>query len=286
MNLPFYIARRYLFSKKSTHAINIISAVSMAGVAVATMALVVTMSVFNGSIDDMIANMVKKMLTTKILQPWFEQQWATIQKSIDERGAKAAQDLAEWTDFYELAKQEHQRNPNGTSFSLGDGIQRTWAEAEEYIKRKIAEAENELAQSALNPDDIKRYAELLRSGKPVVEENMKDIEDFLRELGLLNDTKDKTLSALQQGIQGITEDTAGALEGYMNGVSQQVYLQSDLLTQIRDAVVTLDNDVTMATQAQMLLQLQNNYILMQTMASLMSGWTTPSGQGIRVELIN
>ena len=194
--------------------------------------------------------------------------------------------MAEWTDFYELAKQEHQRNPNGTSFSLGDGIQRTWAEAEEYIKRKIAEAENELAQSALNPDDIKRYAELLRSGKPVVEENMKDIEDFLRELGLLNDTKDKTLSALQQGIQGITEDTAGALEGYMNGVSQQVYLQSDLLTQIRDAVVTLDNDVTMATQAQMLLQLQNNYILMQTMASLMSGWTTPSGQGIRVELIN
>ena len=244
------------------------------------------MSVFDNSVNDMIANMVKKMFTTKILQPWFEQQWATIQKSIDERGAKAAQDLAEWTDFYELAKQEHQRNPNGTSFSFGDGIQRTWAEAEEYIKRKIAEAENELAQSALNPDDIKRYAELLRSGKPVVEENMKDIEAFLRELGLLNDTKDKTLSALQQGIQGITEDTAGALEGYMNGVSQQVYLQSDLLTQIRDAVVTLDNDVTMATQAQMLLQLQNNYILMQTMASLMNGWTTPSGQGIRVELIN
>ena len=51
MNLPFYIARRYLFSKKSTHAINIISAVSMAGVAVATMALVVTMSVFNGFHD-------------------------------------------------------------------------------------------------------------------------------------------------------------------------------------------------------------------------------------------
>lgn len=51
MNFPFFIARRYLFSKKSTHAINIISGISAVGVAVATMALVVTLSVFNGFHD-------------------------------------------------------------------------------------------------------------------------------------------------------------------------------------------------------------------------------------------
>ena len=51
MNLPFYIARRYLFSKKSTHVINLISGISAVGVAVATMALVVTLSVFNGFHD-------------------------------------------------------------------------------------------------------------------------------------------------------------------------------------------------------------------------------------------
>ena len=51
MNFPFYIARRYLFSKKSTNAINIISGTSVLGVAVATMALVVTLSVFNGFSD-------------------------------------------------------------------------------------------------------------------------------------------------------------------------------------------------------------------------------------------
>lgn len=55
MNFPFYIARRYLFSKKSTHAINVISAISAIGVAVATMALVVTLSVFNG-FHDMVAS--------------------------------------------------------------------------------------------------------------------------------------------------------------------------------------------------------------------------------------
>ena len=51
MNFPFYIARRYLFSKKSTNVINIISGISVVGVAVATMALVVTLSVFNGFSD-------------------------------------------------------------------------------------------------------------------------------------------------------------------------------------------------------------------------------------------
>lgn len=51
MNFPFYIARRYIFSKKSTHAINIISLISVLGVAVATTALVVILSGFNGFAD-------------------------------------------------------------------------------------------------------------------------------------------------------------------------------------------------------------------------------------------
>ncbi|MDY3846713.1 MAG: FtsX-like permease family protein [Prevotella sp.] len=56
MNFPFFIARRYLFSKKSTHAINVISVISAVGVAVATMALVVTLSVFNG-FHDLVASL-------------------------------------------------------------------------------------------------------------------------------------------------------------------------------------------------------------------------------------
>jgi lipoprotein-releasing system permease protein len=51
MNYEFFMARRYLFSKKKTHAINIISLISVIGVAVATMALVIVLSVFNGFHD-------------------------------------------------------------------------------------------------------------------------------------------------------------------------------------------------------------------------------------------
>ncbi len=51
----FYVARRYLFSRKSHNAINIISAISVCGVVLATAALVVTLSVFNG-FRDMVAS--------------------------------------------------------------------------------------------------------------------------------------------------------------------------------------------------------------------------------------
>ena len=51
MNFPFYIAKRYLFSKKSHNAINVISAISVCGVALATLAMVCTLSVFNGFQD-------------------------------------------------------------------------------------------------------------------------------------------------------------------------------------------------------------------------------------------
>ena len=46
--LTFFIALRYLFSKKSQNAINIISMISVLGVVVSTAALVCVMSVFNG----------------------------------------------------------------------------------------------------------------------------------------------------------------------------------------------------------------------------------------------
>lgn len=55
-NFSFYIARRYMFSKKSVGAINVISFISVAGVAVGTMALVIVLSVFNG-FHDLVASL-------------------------------------------------------------------------------------------------------------------------------------------------------------------------------------------------------------------------------------
>ena len=68
MNFPYYIARRYLFSKKSTNAINVISFISMAGVAVASMALIITLSVFNG-FHDLVASLFTAMDPQLVVVP-------------------------------------------------------------------------------------------------------------------------------------------------------------------------------------------------------------------------
>lgn len=51
LNLPFFIAKRYLISKKSHNAINIISGISVAGICIGTMALIIVLSAFNGLSD-------------------------------------------------------------------------------------------------------------------------------------------------------------------------------------------------------------------------------------------
>jgi len=48
LNLPLFIAKRYLVSKKKQNIINIISAISVGGIIIGTMALVIVLSVFNG----------------------------------------------------------------------------------------------------------------------------------------------------------------------------------------------------------------------------------------------
>lgn len=53
MNLPLFIAKRYLFAKKSHNVINIISAISAIGMAIGTAALIIILSVYNG-FDDLV----------------------------------------------------------------------------------------------------------------------------------------------------------------------------------------------------------------------------------------
>ncbi|HFA47417.1 MAG TPA: FtsX-like permease family protein [Bacteroidetes bacterium] len=59
MNLPLKIARRYLFAKKSTNAINFITGISVLGISIGTAALVLVLSVFNG-FEDLLLGMFSK----------------------------------------------------------------------------------------------------------------------------------------------------------------------------------------------------------------------------------
>jgi len=68
MNTPLFIAKRYLFSKKSVNAINIISSISTLGVLVGSAALIIILSVFNG-FEMLILNMYSAFTPEMRIEP-------------------------------------------------------------------------------------------------------------------------------------------------------------------------------------------------------------------------
>ena len=68
MNLPFYIARKYLFSKKSTNAINIITLIAAVAIAVITAAMILVLSVFNG-FESLVISLNRSFYADMVISP-------------------------------------------------------------------------------------------------------------------------------------------------------------------------------------------------------------------------
>ena len=282
------------------------------------------MTSFNGSVDDMVANMLKKLLTTKILEPKMQEIWDNIQADIDRRTKSQTEELqaleelsnrgvfdylekrvddqlfyfkkASWlagtTDEYkDLWQKMYAEFEASTGKSALDNLGRftddfaNWflTSSSDYVGEYKKRLENELA-NAWTADDLRKYAEDMRNLSPELQSSIDYVNELIKELGL-EEHSQQSLSALQQGIQGVTETTAGALEAITSGMSQQVYYQSTLLEQIRDAIIGADSDIQLGVQGQILLQLQNSYQTQQAIQSILEGWSSPNGMSVRVEMI-
>ena len=68
MNLPLFIAKRYLIAKKSHNVINLISAISAIGMAIGTAALIIIMSIYNG-FDSLIKSMMGNVEADLVIEP-------------------------------------------------------------------------------------------------------------------------------------------------------------------------------------------------------------------------
>jgi hypothetical protein len=112
------------------------------------------------------------------------------------------------------------------------------------------------------------------------------ILDKIKENWNFGQDNENKLSQLQQGIQGITENQAGALEAYWNANTQQQYVQSDLLREIRNLLAGGDADIQTGVQAQMLLQLQQSYQVQMSIENILQGALNPSGRAFSVQLIS
>lgn len=252
------------------------------------------MEAFGNKWDEMIDNMILKLIVSQYVQ----QAWDMLQNNLkameedmtkDAKEAKAKSEDANQM-FWDWAIQKGYAVETGNGYKTNilerEKMLQEWdAEQKAYIesRQKKAEADLKAAEEDFYRESI---AYLKGEGRDFIKGYLDPLVDGLSNWYDYGENGTKQLSALQQGIQGITEDTAGALEAYMNGVSQQVYLHSDLLMQIRDTVQSFDLTLQAGIQGQILLQLQSSYLIMRSMETLMNNWTTADGMGIRVEMKN
>lgn len=252
------------------------------------------MKVFSDKFDEMIDNMIMKSIVSRVVSQYLDAVWSDLDKRINERTKDEANDLAKLQErATEVRNSSDDEIKNVLAIEQGakwyNGRIDTRGVTQEMVDkyRKAAQDEYDAAQkrldaaSAFTDSDVDYVMGRVTEIMPELGEKLKNI---LGEYYKFGESSETQLSALQQGIQGITEDTAGALEGYMNGVSQQVYYQSEILTQIRDAVVVFDGDVQLGTLSQMLLQLQQSYAVQMAIQSILEGWSSPNGMAVRVEM--
>ena len=250
------------------------------------------MASFDDSIDDMIVNMIKKIYSSKVLGPWFESLWNEVNSSIEDRTTEYRNDLAKYKDLRERLLEGYSKGQVSTLGLWLMHYQKQFGGKQEgenwlgYINRIIEITEQKLKDaSEVTMQDVEKLAELANEGKPLVAEQIDELSEILQRLGLTKDEATAKLSNLQQGIQGITEDTASALEAYMNSVSQQVYLHSTQLEEIKALMQGWNFDVSLGTMSQVLLQLQNSYQVQMTIQNTLLGWSSPNGMSVRVEMV-
>ena len=273
------------------------------------------MTAFGDKWDEMIDNMILKLIVSKVM----EQEWDSIlaeAKKIQDEATKAAaekkQELEHMSDdewLMAFAKSDRYFNAPLVNGKPSERAKRDFEQyGEQYKEQTLAEADEALHLASIKAvEDVIAY--MSTTGRDRMYGKLDETLETISQHWNFGEDSNKQLSLLQQGIQGITEDTASALESYMNGVSQQVYLHSSILGQIRDAIVTpesgieeqldlmrqaaglsedeaVKSDLQMGVMSQMLLQLQASYQMQGAIYSMLNGWSNADGQSVRVTMIS
>jgi lipoprotein-releasing system permease protein len=123
MKLSLYIARRYLFAKKSRNAINVISGISVAGVMVGTMALITILSVFNG-LEEMVRGIFStsdsEIRITPVKGKVFTPDTLTLHRLSAVGGVEAWAETLEENALLRYEEQQYIATVKGVSPNYGD----------------------------------------------------------------------------------------------------------------------------------------------------------------------
>ena len=250
------------------------------------------MDEYKQSFDDMIDNMIMKSIVSNVIGQRLQDMFDRIQKTAEDRASseketyeKAAKDYEQWLkladngwidEYYYFDPKTFKADR--TKVITREEQEKLWKERLEYLLKQYENALTPTKEDVLSiRDDMNNWRE------GVKEEFLAFMDAFGVKYG---QDSTKSLSSLQQGLQGMSEDQAGALEAYWNINTQQQFVHTDLLTQIRDTLTGFDFDVQTATMSQILLQLRSSYEIQSAIHSLLSGWSADNERAVRVELIS
>lgn len=139
--------------------------------------------------------------------------------------------------------------------------------------------ENSAGGVGITTEEAKQIADLGKELIPLINE---DLKNLMGQLGIEfgSGVKDAALSSLQKGISSVTEETAGAIEAYLNMVSGQVFQQTTILQGIWDMT-----NVNAGTMSQMLLQMRSSYQILQAIQVWTVNISTAAGNGVNVRIL-
>lgn len=220
------------------------------------------------AIDDATTNIVNTLLGTdvKSAAESFADSWISAWKE----GADTMENLEE--SFDDLITNMIVKSLASTI--VGERLKSMFAMVQRFTE------ENSAGGVGITTEEAKQIADLGKELIPLINE---DLKNLMGQLGIEfgSGVKDAALSSLQKGISSVSEETARAIEAYLNMVSGQVFQQTAIMQSIEHIV-----NVNAGTNSQILLQLRAEYQLLQAINVWAIGITSPAGNSIQVRLLD
>lgn len=219
------------------------------------------------AIDDATTNIVNTLLGTdvKSAAESFADSWISAWKE----GADTMENLEE--SFDDLITNMIVKSLASTI--VGERLKSMFAMVKRFTE------ENSAGDVGITTEEAKQIADLGKELIPLINE---DLKNLMGQLGIEfgSGVKDAALSSLQKGISSVTEETAGAIEAYLNMVSGQVFQQTTILQGIWDMT-----NVNAGTMSQMLLQMRSSYQILQAIQVWTVNISTAAGNGVNVRIL-
>lgn len=219
------------------------------------------------AIDDATTNIVNTLLGTdvKSAAESFADSWISAWKE----GADTMENLEE--SFDDLITNMIVKSLASTI--VGERLKSMFAMVKRFTE------ENSAGGVGITTEEAKQIADLGKELIPLISE---DLKNLMGQLGIEfgSGVKDAALSSLQKGISSVTEETAGAIEAYLNMVSGQVFQQTTILQGIWDMT-----NVNAGTMSQMLLQMRSSYQILQAIQVWTVNISTAAGNGVNVRIL-